>query len=108
MSYETLENLAPRAEVPSTSRFKHLERQPALSALNDTKGVSGAVATPPLNLEPLSNTAEKSAGASSRGNGLLVQLALLPRPGKTQHASQSLGTPWWHHCARAATRKDRS
>jgi hypothetical protein len=25
-----------RAEVPHTSRFKHLQRQPALTALNDT------------------------------------------------------------------------
>lgn len=55
-----LNYLAPRAEVPPTSRFKHLERQPALSALNDTKGVSGAVATrlltvpEPLSVEPRS------------------------------------------------------
>ena len=35
----SLRYLAPRAEVPPTSRFKYLESQPALSALNDTKGV---------------------------------------------------------------------
>jgi hypothetical protein len=32
--------------VPPTSRFKHLERQTTLSALNDAKGVFGTVATP--------------------------------------------------------------
>jgi hypothetical protein len=53
--------VAPRAEVSSASRLKHLERQPALSALNDTKGVSGAVATRPLNLpEPLSTEQPRS------------------------------------------------
>lgn len=36
--------MAPRAEVRPTSRFKHLERQPALSAVSDTKGIPGAVA----------------------------------------------------------------
>lgn len=40
--------MAPRAEVPPKSRFKHLERQPTLSASNDTKGVSGPLANRPL------------------------------------------------------------
>ena len=47
--------------MPSASRLKHLERQPALSALNDTKGVSGVVATRLLDVpEPLPTDAPKN------------------------------------------------
>jgi hypothetical protein len=59
--------MAPRAEVGSARVFKHLESQPALSALHDTKGVSGALATRPLHLvEPLSTEQPKTL--SERAN----------------------------------------
>jgi hypothetical protein len=59
--------LAPRAEVPSASRLKHLERQPVLSALHDTKGVSGAVATRPRN-HPKRPSTEHPKGLRERAN----------------------------------------
>ena len=103
--------MAPRAEGPSASPFKHLERQPALSALNDTKGVSGAVANPPLSAEPhakslserareamdlwfgtLSHTnrrklkTPRSSWARQGGNIVAVGL----RPGKTARRNKKL------------------
>jgi len=108
---KAVEKVAPRAEVPSTSGSKYLGCQPALSALNDTKGVSGAVATRPLDLpEPLSNEQPKSLSQRAKEEMVLWFSTLSYRDrGKLKMHPQSLGTPWWqHHRAGAATREDGS
>ena len=97
--------MAPRAEGPSASPFKHLERQPALSALNDTKGVSGAVANPPLSAEPHAKSlSERAREAMDLWFGTLSH-----EPEEAQDAAKLVGTPGWQYRrGRASTGKDRS